>query len=69
MQVEDALNARKNVLSQKPPFVLDLDVGERLAALADQKHVCVWPSIRMDAGRPIGAICAKLFGQVSVSDR
>ncbi len=31
--IEDALNAGKHVLSQKP-FVLDLEVGERLAALA-----------------------------------
>lgn len=31
--MEDALRARKHVLSQKP-FVLDLDVGERLADLA-----------------------------------
>lgn len=34
--VEDALMAGKHVLSQKP-FVLDLDVGERLADLADEK--------------------------------
>src|SRR5687767_5200410 len=33
-----ALNARKNVLSQKP-FVLDLDTGEKLADLADKKGV------------------------------
>jgi len=36
--VEAALRARKHVLSQKP-FVLDLDVGERLADLADQMGV------------------------------
>ncbi len=33
--VDDALRAGKHVLSQKP-FVLDLDVGERLADLADE---------------------------------
>jgi predicted dehydrogenase len=33
--IEDALRAGKHVLSQKP-FVLDLDVGERLVALAAQ---------------------------------
>jgi predicted dehydrogenase len=36
--IEAALRARKHVLSQKP-FVLDLDVGERLAELADQMGV------------------------------
>lgn len=36
--IEAALSARKHVLSQKP-FVLDLAVGERLAALADAKGV------------------------------
>ena len=36
--IEAALRARKHVLSQKP-FVLDLDVGERLAALADEMGV------------------------------
>lgn len=36
--IEGALRARKHVLSQKP-FVLDLDVGERLAALADEHGV------------------------------
>lgn len=36
--VEAALRARKHVLSQKP-FVLDLDVGQRLADLADQMGV------------------------------
>jgi predicted dehydrogenase len=36
--VEAALRARKHVLSQKP-FVLDLDVGARLADLADQMGV------------------------------
>jgi predicted dehydrogenase len=36
--IEAALRARKHVLSQKP-FVLDLDVGERLADLADQMGV------------------------------
>jgi predicted dehydrogenase len=36
--VEAALRARKHVLSQKP-FVLDLDVGERLADLADRQGV------------------------------
>lgn len=36
--VEAALNAKKHVLSQKP-FVLDLDVGERLAVLADKNGV------------------------------
>ncbi|NUM56146.1 MAG: Gfo/Idh/MocA family oxidoreductase [Candidatus Hydrogenedentes bacterium] len=36
--IEDALRARKHVLSQKP-FVLDLDVGERLADLADTNGV------------------------------
>lgn len=34
--IEAALNAGKHVLSQKP-FVLDLNVGERLADLADEK--------------------------------
>jgi predicted dehydrogenase len=34
--IEDALTAGKHVLSQKP-FVLDLDVGERLADLADRR--------------------------------
>lgn len=36
--IDDALRARKHVLSQKP-FVLDLDVGERLANLADANDV------------------------------
>ncbi|MEM7694154.1 MAG: Gfo/Idh/MocA family oxidoreductase [Pseudomonadota bacterium] len=36
--VEAALKAGKHVLSQKP-FVTDLDVGERLVALADDKGV------------------------------
>jgi predicted dehydrogenase len=36
--VEAALRARKHVLSQKP-FVLDLDVGHRLADLADEMGV------------------------------
>ena len=36
--VEAALRAGKHVLSQKP-FVLDLDVGERLADLADKMGV------------------------------
>jgi predicted dehydrogenase len=36
--VEAALRAHKHVLSQKP-FVLDLDVGERLANLADEMGV------------------------------
>ena len=36
--IEDALRAGKHVLSQKP-FVLDLDVGERLADLADANGV------------------------------
>ena len=36
--IEDALRARKHVLSQKP-FVLDLDVGQRLVDLADQQQV------------------------------
>jgi predicted dehydrogenase len=36
--IQDALKARKHVLSQKP-FVLDLDVGEKLADLADKKEV------------------------------
>lgn len=36
--IEDALRARKHVLSQKP-FVLDLDLGERLADLADANQV------------------------------
>ena len=36
--VEAALRARKHVLSQKP-FVLDLDIGHRLADLADQMNV------------------------------
>lgn len=34
--IEAALNARKHVLSQKP-FVLDLDTGERLVALAERQ--------------------------------
>jgi len=36
--LEDALLARKHVLSQKP-FVLDLDLGRRLADLADRQGV------------------------------
>lgn len=36
--IEAALQARKHVLSQKP-FVLDLDVGERLVALAARQNV------------------------------
>ncbi len=36
--IEDALNAGKHVLSQKP-FVLDLAVGRRLVKLADQRGV------------------------------
>lgn len=36
--VEAALRARKHVLSQKP-FVLDLDLGQRLADLADEMGV------------------------------
>jgi predicted dehydrogenase len=36
--IEAALRARKHVLSQKP-FVLDLDVGERLVALAEAQGV------------------------------
>jgi predicted dehydrogenase len=36
--IEAALRAHKHVLSQKP-FVLDLDVGERLADLADKQGV------------------------------
>ena len=36
--VEAALRARKHVLSQKP-FVLDLDVGQRLVDLADEMGV------------------------------
>lgn len=36
--IETALLAGKHVLSQKP-FVLDLDVGERLADLADEQRV------------------------------
>lgn len=36
--IERALNAGRHVLSQKP-FVLDLDTGERLAKLADDKGV------------------------------
>jgi len=36
--IKDALQAGKHVLSQKP-FVLDLDVGQRLADLADQQGV------------------------------
>lgn len=36
--IEDALRAGKHVLSQKP-YVLDLDVGERLADLADAMGV------------------------------
>ncbi|MFN0120688.1 MAG: Gfo/Idh/MocA family protein [Blastocatellia bacterium] len=36
--IEDALRAGKHVLSQKP-FVTDLDVGERLADLADKQNV------------------------------
>lgn len=36
--IEAALRARKHVLSQKP-FVVDLDVGERLADLADRMNV------------------------------
>jgi predicted dehydrogenase len=35
--IEDALNASKHVLSQKP-FVLDLEIGERLVQLADSKQ-------------------------------
>ncbi|MFP4501609.1 MAG: Gfo/Idh/MocA family protein [Candidatus Hydrogenedentota bacterium] len=36
--IEAALRAGKHVLSQKP-FVLDLDVGERLVAIADEMRV------------------------------
>lgn len=36
--LRDALKARKHVLSQKP-FVLDLDSGEKLVALADKQNV------------------------------
>jgi predicted dehydrogenase len=36
--IEDALTAGKHVLSQKP-FVLDLDVGQRLADLADRRNL------------------------------
>lgn len=36
--IEAALLARKHVLSQKP-FVLDLDIGERLVELADKQGV------------------------------
>jgi predicted dehydrogenase len=36
--LEDAINAGKHVLSQKP-FVLDIDVGQRLADLADRRGV------------------------------
>ncbi len=36
--MEAAIEARKHVLSQKP-FVLDLDAGERLVALADSRNV------------------------------
>lgn len=36
--LEAALDARKHVLSQKP-FVLDLDIGERLAARAEEQNV------------------------------
>lgn len=36
--IEDALRARKHVLSQKP-FVLDLDFGARMADLADEMGV------------------------------
>ncbi len=36
--IEDALRAKKHVLSQKP-FVLSLDDGERLVALADAQNV------------------------------
>ena len=36
--IEDALTARKHVLSQKP-FVLDLDAGERLVRLAEAQGV------------------------------
>lgn len=35
--IEAALNAGKHVLSQKP-FVLDLDIGERLVALAEKRN-------------------------------
>ncbi len=38
--IETALGAGKHVLSQKP-FVLDLDVGARLADLADAQGVCL----------------------------
>ncbi|MBI4558242.1 MAG: Gfo/Idh/MocA family oxidoreductase [Candidatus Hydrogenedentes bacterium] len=36
--IKDALNAGKHVLSQKP-FVVDLDVGERLADFADRRKL------------------------------
>ncbi len=36
--IEAALRARKHVLSQKP-FVIDLDIGERLADIADEMGV------------------------------
>jgi len=37
-QIEDALNAGKHVLSQKP-FVLDLEAGKKLVALAKRKNL------------------------------
>jgi len=37
-QIPDALNAGKHVLSQKP-FVMDLDLGERLVELAERRGV------------------------------
>ena len=36
--LEDAIRARKHILSQKP-FVLDLDIGQRLVDLADEHGV------------------------------
>ena len=48
--IEAALEAGKHVLSQKP-FVLDLDVGERLADLADAKGVVLGGQPE----RPLGA--------------
>lgn len=40
VQIEDALNAGKHVLSQKP-YCSDLATGRRLAALAKRRNVCL----------------------------
>ncbi len=68
--IEAALNTGKHVLSQKP-FVLDLDVGRRLADLADKKRLRLavnqngrWAPHFSYIGK---AIQAGLLGQVTAA--